>query len=318
MFTCSTAGEEELYTLRENEARCPECNSSDLQREYERGEVICNGCGLVIDQNIIDHGAEWRAFDSEQMASRTRTGAPLTNLIHDQGLTTTIDWRNKDSSGRNVAPGQRAQLYRLRKWQQRIKMGNARERNLAMALIELNRVAGELELPKKIREAAAVVYRRAVDEGLVRGRSIEAEVHASLYIACRQCSVPRTLEEISQAGFTDRKEIAHAYKIITRALKMNLSPTSPADYLPRFCSSLGLGGKVECRAREILEEVMNMGAISGKSPIALAGAAIYIASVLEGDGKTQKEVGRVAGVTDVTLRNNYKWMARKLSIEMIW
>lgn len=302
----------------ESRPKCPECNSIDLQREYEKGEVICNGCGLVVDQNIIDHGAEWRAFDSEQMASRARTGAPLTNLLHDQGLSTTIGWKNKDSSGRNVASGQRAQLYRMRKWQQRINVGTGRERNLAIALTELNRVAGELELPKKIREAAAVVYRRAVDRGLIRGRSIEGVVYASLYIACRQCSVPRSFEEISHAGVIDRKEMAKIYRFITRELDINLAPTTPVDYIPRFCSSLGLSGRVEIKARDLIREVMDMRVTSGKSPLAMAGAAIYIASVLEGERKTQREIGEAVGVTEVTLRNNYKLIAQNLRIEITW
>ncbi len=120
---------------------CPECNSKSLARDYERAEMICNACGLVIDEKIMDLGPEWRAFDNEQRVKRSRAGAPMTYTIHDKGLSTVIDWRDKDCYGKDISPRKRAQIYRLRKWQQRIRVSNATERNLAFALTELERGA---------------------------------------------------------------------------------------------------------------------------------------------------------------------------------
>ncbi|MEE1151431.1 MAG: TFIIB-type zinc ribbon-containing protein, partial [Methanobrevibacter sp.] len=70
--------------------------------DYERAEVVCARCGLVIDENLVDMGPEWRAFDHEQRDKRTRVGAPITYTIHDKGLSTMIDWRNKDIYGRDI------------------------------------------------------------------------------------------------------------------------------------------------------------------------------------------------------------------------
>lgn len=271
---------------------------------------------MVVDQDIIDSGPEWRAFDNEQAMKRSRTGAPLTYLIHDKGLSTAIDWRNKDSAGRDIPSKQRAQLYRIRKWQQRIRVSNAKERNLTIALTELNKVASKLDLAKNVRESAAVIYRKAVEKGLIRGRSIEGVVAACIYAACRRCSVPRTLDEIAEASMMDRKEIGRIYRFVLRELGMSLQPTTPVDYVPRFCSSLNLSRDVQMKAVDILNKAMEMQLTSGRGPTGVSAAAIYIASVLVGERRTQQEISEVAGVTEVTIRNRYKEIAEKLEIEI--
>jgi transcription initiation factor TFIIB len=296
---------------------CPECGSPRLIRDYRRGEFICQDCGLVIEETYIDSGPEWRAFDSEQKEKRSRVGAPVTYTIHDKGLSTIIDWSNKDYYGKSISIRNRAQLFRLRKWQRRIRISNATERNLAFALSELDRMASALGLPKSVREIAAVVYRKAVDKNLIRGRSIEGVVAAALYAACRQAGVPRTLDEIATYSRVDRKEIGRTYRFIARELGLKLMPTSPADYVPRFCAALNLSGEVQKKAIEIIKKAEEKELTSGRGPTGVAAAAIYIASILEGERRTQREVAEVAGVTEVTIRNRYKELAERLGIEII-
>ncbi|MEI7857721.1 MAG: transcription initiation factor IIB [Methanomicrobiales archaeon] len=309
----------ELEKKAENQTAtaCPECGSRVLVHDRERAELVCKNCGLVLDDEFIDRGPEWRAFDSEQRNKRARTGAPMTLTIHDKGLSTMIDWRNKDSYGRSISSKNRAQLYRLRKWQRRIRVSNATERNLAFALSELDRMASALGLPRNIRESSAVVYRDAVDKNLIRGRSIEGVAAAALYAACRQCCVPRTLDEIAEVSRVSRKEIGRTFRFISRELSLKLLPTSPMDYVPRFCSGLTLKGEVQSRTIEILRLATEHELTSGKGPTGVAAAAIYIASILGGERRTQREVAEVAGVTEVTIRNRYKELAEKLNIEII-
>jgi len=180
----------------EETVKCPECGSTHLSRDFSRAELVCEDCGLVIDEDLIDHGPEWRAFDSDQREKRARTGAPMTYTIHDKGLSTIIDWKNRDSYGKSIPTRNRAQLYRLRKWQRRVRISGATERSLAIALSGLDRLASSMSLPRTVRETAAMIYRKAALKKLVRGRSIEGVTAASLYAACRQCNVPRTLDEI--------------------------------------------------------------------------------------------------------------------------
>ena len=296
--------------------KCPECKSSHLVRDYERGELVCEDCGLVLDEQFVDQGPEWRAFDAEQGEKRARTGAPMTYTIHDKGLSTEIGWKNKDSYGKSIPTRNRAQLYRLRKWQRRIRVSNATERNLAFALSELDRMASGMGLPRNVRETAAMIYRKAVNKNLIRGRSIEGVVAASLYAACRQCNVPRTLDEIASASRVGRKEIGRTYRFMTRELKLRLMPTSPQDYISRFCSELKLSGDVQTKTIEILKKADEKELTSGRGPTGVAAAAVYISSILCNERRTQREVADIAGVTEVTIRNRYKELTEKLGLEI--
>jgi len=301
----------------EETIKCPECGSSHLSKDYSRAELVCESCGLVIDQDIIDHGPEWRAFDSEQRDKRARTGAPMTYTIHDKGLSTTIGWQNRDSYGRSIPSRNRAQLYRLRKWQRRIRISDATERNLAIALSELDRLASGMGLPRSVRENAAMIYRKAVLKNLIRGRSIDGIAAAALYASCRQCHVPRTLDEISTLSHISRKEIGRNYRFISRKIGLKLLPTTPQDYISRFCSELTLSGDVHAKTIEILEAAAEKELTSGRGPTGLAAASLYIASILCGERRTQREVAEVAGVTEVTIRNRYKELAERLDITII-
>lgn len=296
--------------------KCPECGSTHLVRDYDRGELICQDCGLVIDESYIDQGPDWRAFDAEQKEERARTGAPMTYTIHDKGLSTEISWKNKDSYGKNIPTRNRAQLYRLRKWQRRIKVSNAAERNLSQALQEMERMASNLNIPKDIRETAAVIYRKAVKENMIRGRSIEGVVAASIYAACRMLNIPRTLEEIAAVTRIKKKDIGRTFRIMSRTLKLNLFLSKPEDYLDRFCSKLNLSGEVKKKALEILKEAEERGLTSGRGPTGVAAAAIYIAAVTNGERRTQREVAEVSGVTEVTIRNRYKEITDKLGLQI--
>lgn len=294
--------------------RCPGCGKTHLSEDYSRGELICNDCGLVIDEDFIDQGPEWRAFDGDQREKRTRVGAPLTYTIHDKGLSTEIDWSNKDSYGKTIPIKNRAQLYRLRKWQRRIRIADATERNLALALSNLDRLASRLGLPRVVRETAAMIYRKAAMKNLIRGRSIEGVAAAALYAACRQCHAPRTLDEISDISNIKRKEIGKNYRFIAKEIKLKLLPTSPEDYISRFCSELKLSNEVQIKTMEILKLAAKKSLITGRGPTGNAAASLYIASVICEERRTQREVADVAGVTEVTVRNRYKELVKKLGI----
>jgi transcription initiation factor TFIIB len=301
----------------EETMNCPSCGSTHLTKDYTRAELVCEKCGLVIDAEIMDHGPEWRAFDSEQREKKARTGAPMTYTLHDKGLSTTIGWQNRDAYGKSIPTRNRAQLYRLRKWQTRTRISDSTERNLAIALSSLDRMSSTLGLPRNVRETAAMIYRKAVRRKLIRGRSIEGVSAAVLYAACRQCNVPRTLEEISKVANMPKKEIGRNYRNISRKLELKLLPTTPQDYISRFSSQLNLSSDVQAKTNEILKKAASEELTSGRGPTGLAAAALYIATVLCGERRTQREVAEIAGVTEVTIRNRYKELTKKLDINIV-
>ncbi|MEM0057599.1 MAG: transcription initiation factor IIB [Candidatus Bathyarchaeia archaeon] len=291
---------------------CPECGSTRLMRDYECAELVCMNCGYVIAAKLADRGPEWRAFDDEQRAKRTRVGAPLTYTIHDKGLSTMIDWHDRDVYGKGLSPGQKAQVYRLRKWQRRIRVSDATERNLAFALSEITKIANNLNLPKNVLETASLIYRKAVKERLIRGRSIQGVTSAAIYLACRQCGLPRTLEEIAQASNVSKKEVGRSYRFLIKELNYFIPPLKPSQYITKFSNQLTMQGKVEEIAHKILAAAKELKLTSGRGPTGIAAAASYIASVLTGERKTQREIAEIAQVTEVTIRNRYKELVERL------
>ena len=291
---------------------CPECGSSRITRDYKRGELVCKQCGLVIEDHVIDQGPEWRGYTLEEQNAVARTGAPIK---HPSDLPTVIGWKNTDSYGRSIPTRNRPSVYRLRKWQQRVGRGKT-PKNMASAMSRCNSISSSMELPRQVREATAMLYRRAMEQNLIRGRSIEAVTAAALYAACRQCGVPRTLEEVADSSEVDRKEIGKTYRFLSRELNLKLMPLQPQDYLSRFCRKLELNEDIERKALDMLQMIEEQGLTSGRGPTGIAAAIIYITSLVERDNRTQSEVATVAGVTEVTIRNRYKEIAENLDIDI--
>lgn len=291
--------------------KCPDCGSTEISEDSTRGELVCGKCGLVLKEEMIDTGQEWRAFDSEQMSKRARGGAPLTFTKHDKGLTTEI---GKGLGELYKVPAKkRAQYYRLTKWHKRLI--KSKDRNLSFALSELQRIVSFLNLPRTIHERIARYYEEAVNKGLVRGRSIESVIAALTYAVSREFDSPRTLDEISEASGVEKREIGRTYRYIARELAIRILPADPTTFVPRFTSMLGLSDRVQAKALEILKKANKHDITSGKGPTGVAAAAIYVATVLIGEKRTQREVADIVGVTEVTIRNRYKELIEKLGIE---
>jgi transcription initiation factor TFIIB len=300
----------------ESVKHCPSCGSRDIIFDSERGEYVCNGCGLVIEENVTDTGPEWRAFDTDQRNARARTGAPIKYMKPNKGLVTEIDMYNKDIRGAKLPSKRQAQLYRIRKWHKRASIASSSERNYLVALPELNRVASYLGLPDNVRESAALLYRNCVKNNLIRGRPIETVVNAALYATCRQAGMPRTLDEISQISGVPKKEIGRTYRVVAHELHLKIPLTDPIAYVPRYVAALKLSGEAQEKSVLLLKQAMKKGLVSGRSPTGVSAAAVYIASALVGERRTQKEVAEVAGVTEVTIRNRYRELKKELNIDV--
>jgi len=274
--------------------KCPECGSKNVVTDPTHAELYCADCGIIIVENIVDLGPEWRAYDSEQASKRIRTGPPMSYRIHDKGLSTPMPklatrarslwWTSMDSS----------------------------EKTLAFALVEIDRMACALKLPNYIKEETSVLYRKAAKHNLIKGRSIEELVSAMLYITCRQCGVPRTLKEITGVSRMPLRKIRRAYLFLLKKLDIKLALADPARYIPRFCSELGLSDVIRERAIGIIKESRKTVAAKGWAPAGTAAGAIYLALSLSGEAgyQEEKEIAKVAGTTPATLRNRLKEMEK--------
>tara|TARA_R110002020_G_scaffold157312_3_gene340002 strand:+ start:455 stop:1390 length:936 start_codon:yes stop_codon:yes gene_type:complete len=296
--------------------KCKECKCKVYEVASSTGEMVCRDCGLVGSNLVLDEGPDWRTFaDTPDGDRQDRTGMPSTELLHDKGLTTDIGWQNRDYAGSSMSSDMSKLFRRLRRQHQRTRISSSTERNLAVALGELQRLASRMALPQNVREEAAFIYRKAVEKKLVRGRSIEGVVAASLYAACRIQGIPRTLDEVGQFSRTGRKEIGRTFRAVSKDLMLRVPPASPENYVPRFCSILGLPTTVECKALTILSQAQSIDLTAGRGPTGIAAASVYLASMLQGHQRTQREVSDAAGVTEVTIRNRYKEICQALEID---
>ena len=292
-------------TAEERATTCPEC-SGRLITDTEHGETVCDDCGLVVEEDGIDRGPEWRAFNSGERDSKSRVGAPTTNMMHDKGLSTNIGWQDKDAYGKSLSTRQRKKMQRLRTWNERFRTRDSKERNLKQALGEIDRMASALGLPDNVRETASVIYRRALSENLLPGRSIEGVATASLYAAARQVGNPRSLDEFTAVSRVDKMELTRTYRYVIRELGLRVQPADPGSYVPRFVSRLELSEETQQLAQELLDGATEAGITSGKSPVGLAASAVYAAALLSNEKVTQSQVSAVADISEVTIRNRYK------------
>ena len=288
---------------------CPECGSVDLTYDEQKGEIICNECGLIIEEKMVDTGQDLGGqFDKAE--KKGRGGAPISMQKFDKGLTTNV---GEISDIYRLEAGQTRKFLRLKKWQERVS--TSIERNLRLAMSELRRVASYLTLPSVVRDEASRVYNYVLQRGLVRGRSMESVIAACIYAACRSYNIPRTLDEISVASDVERKEIGRTYRFIVRKLKIKVTPSSPKDYISRFSSILHLSPKAQNEALKILRKADISELTSGRGPAGIAAAALYVAALLNDEKKTQREVADVAGITEVTIRNRYKELIERLELD---
>lgn len=272
---------------------CPECEG---HLRAESGETICGACGLVVAEDHLDRGPEWRPFDD----ARERTGAPLTRARHDRGLSTEIGRGSRRLGGRK-----RRRLARLRRQHNRSRIATKADRNQVYAFVEIRRVSSALSLPEQTRDYACILFERAQNADLLRGRSIEGFAAAALYASCRIAGLSRTLREIADIARASEAELKAAYDAMNRELGLPTGPIDPCEYLPRFASELNLPQEIEARATMFVDELRDEGHLVGRHPGGVAAARLYAAADERNYPLTQKEAAAIADVTPVTLRATF-------------
>ncbi|NHX37445.1 MULTISPECIES: transcription initiation factor IIB [Halolamina] len=279
--------------------QCPECDGRVTTNAVE---TVCEDCGLVIDEQRIDHGPEWRAYDDEE---RERTGAPLTAARHDRGLSTEIG-RGTDAKGNQISGQKRRRLARMRREQTRGRWRSKSERNLAHGLGEVRRLASALELSDSVRDQACQLFRSAQNEDLLRGRSIEAIAAASVYGACRCNGLSRLVDDVSEVARVAESRVTNAYKTLNEELGLPAEPVSPSMFVPRLASDLECPDEIRQRARMLAEQAEERGITTGVHPAGFAAACLYKAGREEGRWLTQSDVAESGDVTSTTVRTHHE------------
>jgi len=290
--------------------RCPICGKGKIIIDHEMEEYVCNRCGYVVTGKLLDRGPEWRAFTKEERRNRKRTGSPTSLTKVGRGLSTIIGKEPTDASGRRLGAETRRMFQRMQTWDTRTKLSTPQQRNLIRAMNFLSRLSDKLQLSDMIKEDAAYIYRKALEKKLIKGRSVIGMVSASVYAACRNNRVPRTLRDVMRASNVKKSEIAKSYRVLLNSLNMKMPVMDPSRRVSRIANRVGLRERTQRTALEIIDKAKKKGIAYGKNPMGLAAAALYAASVLEDEKITQDELADAAGITSVTLRKRYADLKR--------
>lgn len=254
----------------------------------------------------MDKRVEKRIFTKEDLIKKSRVGPPLSLTFFDKGLSTIISKGNKDALGKDLDPNKKAEINRLRKWDNRTKTSSSKDRSLREAMTDLDRFTSLLNLKKEIKESTAYLYRKAIAKGVTRGRSIEGILLASIYISWRKNRIPKTLTDFERVTSINIKKISKFARVIQEKLHISLPVTSPIDLIPRFCSELELTGEVQSKAIFLLQCVIKSRIMVGKHPAGIAATALYAAALFANQHRSQRKIADIAGISEEVLRKNYK------------
>ena len=291
---------------------CPECRST-LVDDMQNGEIICSGCGIVVDDQISDFGSETVSSNVEDKMKLARATGQTTYSKHDLGISTEISISAKDYRGMKITSEVASQMHNLRKWQQRVRIASPKERRLATVLTKIGETCENLNLSKNVLETSSMIYRNLDGHIDVKGKSIVSITAATIYMACKQCEVIRTLDEICReicppkSVKTKTKLAARYYRTMVMEMGALHAPVVVmSKYISKIANITETEVRVERLALEIADKTKDSNVSDGKAPNGMAAAYLYIASVLLGQNILQRDVSNVAGVTEVTIRNRCK------------
>jgi transcription initiation factor TFIIB len=309
-----TARQEYVFQKKDGDD-CPQSGNSHgpLITDSLRGEILCASCGSVLVDKVEDSGPEQRSFTMEDYTQNSRTGLASTLSIHDKGLSTVIGNVDKDAAGNSISSYMKYAFNRLRTWDSRSK-SNSSERNLRSAFVIMASVQSKLEISDTVIERSAYLYRKALTKNIIRGRTISGMILASLYVACRESNVPRTLQDIASAGNVSFKDLSRHYRILVRSLDLHVESFNPLEFVSKIGTSVGLSEKAKRDALDMLHRAHEKGITDGKNPVSLAATAVFLSGILNQEKATQNSIAKASGVSSVTIRNVARILQKQLGM----
>ena len=287
------------------------CKTYPAITDSERGEIVCGGCGLILVDSMSDVSYENNGYSSEDFMTQARTGPATSLTMYDRGLSTIIG-TNKDSTGKPLSSKTKYDFNRLRTWDQRSKSKQTASFSKAFTL--MNGMKTKLGLSNNVVESAAYIYRKIVDAKLTRGRTMASLISASLYAACRENNIPRTLDDIADAGNVERRILSRDLRTIVKKLGLTLNQYDTTSFISKISNNLNLGEKTKRDAFEILKRCESEQITAGKHPVGQAAASLYVSCILNGEKLSQKKFSMESGVSDVTIRNRVALITKTLKI----
>lgn len=301
----------ENYSSYDVECQLDTCKTYPAITDSERGEIVCGGCGIILVQNISDVSYENHGHTPENFMKQSRTGPATSLTMFDQGLSTIIG-TNRDSTGKVLSNKTKYEFNRLRTWDQRSKSKNTV--TLSKAFTLLNGMKTKLGIPYNVVESAAYIYRKAVSAKLTRGRTMKSLISASLYAACRENNIPRSLDDIASAGNTERRILSRDLRTIIQKLELTLNPYDTSSFISKISNNMNLKEKTKRDAFGILKRCENEHITAGKNPVGQAAASLYLSCIINNEKISQDKLSKESGVSAVTIRNRSVLIRKTLNL----
>jgi transcription initiation factor TFIIB len=272
-------------------AKCHECGSIFLYHDFNRGEVVCTKCGLVLESKMIKYSEDLKpCITFEDKMKISHNGGPIGgSRIKDQISKTTI--KSRDCRGNPY-------FRRLMK----IEAGKQADlRSLSISLMHLKRISSELSLPSYVQDDASEIFNKAWKMGVLRGYSIELVVSASVYYACRKNKIARTTSEIAKCSSLDPVRVSRLFSKLFKILSISIPRIDYSAFAEKYAKIL----KVDpIHTAKIIKatKILKTTTFLGKNPLSFIGALIYIIPRLDGKKYSQKQIASLLNITEVTIR----------------
>jgi transcription initiation factor TFIIB len=287
------------------------CKKNEMITDAYTGEIACGSCGIVSSDQIVDQGSESVGSNPNDYMNNSRVGAKRSLKMIDMGLSTIIEAKDRDVTGKPLSLENRRMFYRLRMWDRNSRSA-ASSKSFQKAFILLDAISSKLALPESVVEETAYLFRKIAARKILAGRSTSAMLCATIYITCRITDTPRTLQDVVEAGNIKKKVLQRTYRFLAKELDLSPEAYSPSEFVTRIAKGLTLSEKTQRLAFKILDLCAKKQVSTSKNPMAMAASAVYLASTITGESVSQLKISKISGISAVTIRERRKEIVMKI------
>jgi transcription initiation factor TFIIB len=287
------------------------CKKNEMITDAYTGEIACGSCGIVSSDQIVDQGSESVGSNPNDYMNNSRVGAKRSLKMIDMGLSTIIEAKDRDVTGKPLSLENRRMFYRLRMWDRNSRSA-ASSKSFQKAFILLDAISSKLGLPESVVEETAYLFRKIAARKILSGRSTSAMLCATIYITCRITDTPRTLQDVVEAGNIKKKVLQRTYRFLAKELDLSPEAYSPSEFVARISKGLTLSQKTQRLAFKILDLCAKKQVSTSKNPMAMAAAAVYLASTITVERVSQLKISKISGISAVTIRERKKEIVMKI------
>ncbi|MDH3312288.1 MAG: transcription factor TFIIB [Nitrosopumilus sp.] len=280
------------------------CKLKSIITDEYTGEIACSNCGVVSSERTVSTASETIGMSPAEYQTNSRVGGKISLKMIDMGLSTIIESKNKDSTGKLLSSENRRMFYRLRMWDRNSRSVNS-IKSFQKAFTLLDGISPKLGLPESVVEHTAYLFRKIAAKRILAGRSTTDTLCATVYIACRLTNTPRTLQDIADAGNIKKKNVQRVYRFLAKELDVNPQSYNPIEFVTRLAKAVNISEKTERLAFKILSIAQKSNISTSKNPMAMA-AAIHLAAVMNKEKASQLKISEVSGISAVTIRDRTK------------